>query len=70
MDTILSNQAPSHPPIDLVAEGMWRIAAGENCPERWEVLSEHQKEWWRSCATRAVGHWMSYARDADFWRPR
>ena len=29
MDTIISNQAPSHPSIDFVAEGMWRIAAGE-----------------------------------------
>jgi hypothetical protein len=43
MDTILSNQVPSHPSIDLVAEGMWRIAAGESCPECWEVLFEHQK---------------------------
>ena len=32
MDTILKNQVPSHPPIDLVAEGMWRIAAGKSCP--------------------------------------
>ena len=66
MDTILSNQAPSHPSIDLVAE---ETAAGESCPECWEVLPEQQKEWWRSCATRAVGHWMSYTRDADVWGP-
>ena len=65
MGTILSKQAPSHPSIDLVAEGMWRIASGENCPECWEMLPEQQKEWWRSCATRAVGNWMSCARDAD-----
>jgi hypothetical protein len=64
MNTILSN---SHPSIDLVAEGMWKIAAGESCPECWEMLPEQQKEWWRSCATRAVGDWMSCARDADLW---
>ena len=67
MDTILSNQAPWRPPIDLVAEGMWEIATGESCPECWEMLPEQQKEWWRSCATRAVGDWMSCARDADLW---
>jgi len=54
MDTVLSNQASSHPSIDLVAEGMWRIAAGESCRECWEGLPEQQKDWWRSCATRAV----------------
>jgi len=45
MDTILSNQAPSHPSMDLVAEGMWRIAAGESCPECWKCFPNSK----RSC---------------------
>ena len=64
MDTILSNQAPSHPSSTLLPKETGG-AAGENCPECSEVLPEQQKEWWPSCATRAVGHWMSSARDAD-----
>ena len=69
MDTILSNQAPWRPPIDLVAEGMWEIATGESCPECWEMLPEQHKEWWRTCATRALEDWMSCARNADLWDP-
>ena len=55
----------NRPPIDLVAEGMWKIAAGKSYPEHWEMLPENQKVWWRSCASQAVGEWMRGAQDSD-----
>jgi hypothetical protein len=69
MDMPLSGQAPSRQPIDLVAEGMWKIASGESSPECWEMLPEQQKNWWRSCATRVVNEWMTAAKDANHWGP-
>jgi len=42
---------------DVAAEGMWRIAAGESCGERWDSLPETQKIWWRSCAMQAIREW-------------
>ena len=65
----LSGQASSRQPIDLVAEGMWKIATGESSPECWEMLPEKQKNWWRSCATRVVKEWMTAAKDEDHWGP-
>jgi hypothetical protein len=46
------------PPEDLAAEGMWRIAAGDRCPECWDELPEDQKEWWRRCAMHAIREWF------------
>lgn len=68
MDAMLTNRARF--PIDLVAEGMWKIAVGESCLECWDRLPENQKEWWRGCATQAVGEWMRGAQDSDHWGPR
>ncbi len=68
-DMPLSGQALLRHPIDLVAEGMWKIATGESCPECWEMLPEQQKNWWRNCATAAVKEWMTAAKDADHWGP-
>jgi hypothetical protein len=58
MDTIVSIEALVRPPEDLAAEGMWRIAAGDCCPECWDELPEDQKEWWRRCAMHAIGEWF------------
>jgi hypothetical protein len=55
-------QTPARPPVELVAEGMWRIAAGERCPECWDELPEDQKEWWCRCAMRAVRDWIGSIR--------
>ena len=68
MDAALSNH--SRPPSTLFAEGMWKIAVGESCLECWETLPKDQKEWWRSCATRAVGEWTRDARNSDHWGSR
>jgi hypothetical protein len=62
MDTTVSRQPilrqkPVRPPEELVAEGMWRIAAGESCPECWDELPRDQKEWWRRCAMHAIRGW-------------
>ena len=46
-------------PLDLVAEGMWALAAGKACPECWSMLSTQQREWWRICANNAVSEWMN-----------
>ncbi len=59
MDTSVSSQAPLRPPEDIAAEGMWRMACGESCPDCWEMLPEDQKEWWRRCATQAVREWLA-----------
>jgi hypothetical protein len=58
MDTIVSVEA-RRAPEDFAAEGMWHIAAGESCTERWDELPEKQKEWWRRCAMRAVREWLA-----------
>ena len=52
-------RAPPRPPIDCIAEGMWRMAVGECCQESWLKLSEEEKVWWRSCATECVRRWMT-----------
>ena len=46
------------PPIDLVAEGMWQIAAGEQCTETWTLLPEDQRVWWRGCADGMIKQWF------------
>jgi hypothetical protein len=58
MDTMVSNEAPGRRPEDLVAEGMWRIAAGNRCPECWDELPEDQRESWRRCAMHAFSEWL------------
>jgi hypothetical protein len=63
MDTTVNGQpvvrqTPVRPPEELVAEGMWRIAVGESCPECWDELPKDQKEWWRRCAIHAIREWM------------
>jgi hypothetical protein len=62
MDTIISIEALVRPPEDLIAEGMWRIVAGNSYPECWDKLPEDQKEWWRRCAMHAVREWVSGVR--------
>jgi hypothetical protein len=57
MDTTSSVQTPPRPPIDTIAEAMWKIASGE-CQESWVMLPEDQKGWWRKCATECVRRWM------------
>jgi hypothetical protein len=52
-------QAPLQSPIDCIAEGMWKFAAGQCCQESWLMLPEDQKAWWRSCATKCVRRWMT-----------
>jgi hypothetical protein len=52
-------QSPPRPPIDCIAEGMWRIACGESCVEPWALLPEQQKEWWHDCATELVRRWKT-----------
>ena len=54
MDTTcnMQAQAPPRPAIDLVAEGLWRIAAGKFCNESWMTLPEEQKAWWRDWCHR------------------
>jgi hypothetical protein len=55
----LETRARPRPPIDCIAEGMWKMAAGESCQESWLELSEEQRAWWRSCATECVRRWMT-----------
>ena len=62
MDTIISIEALVRPPEDLIAEGMWRIVAGNSCPECWDKLPEDQKEYWRRCAMHAVREWLGGVR--------
>jgi hypothetical protein len=57
----LEAQAPQRSPIDCIAEGMWKFAAGQCCQESWLMLPEEQKAWWRSCATGYVRRWMTDA---------
>jgi hypothetical protein len=54
-------QPPSRPPIDCIAEGMWKIAYGESCHESWALLPEQQKAWWRDCATELMRRWKTDA---------
>ena len=58
MGTII-NHVVERPPEDITAEGMWRIAAGKSCKERWQSLPEDQKEWWRRCAAQALREWIA-----------
>jgi hypothetical protein len=58
VDTIVSIEAPVRPPEDLAAEGMWRMAAGNRCPESWDELPQDEKEWWRRCAMLAIREWF------------
>jgi hypothetical protein len=51
-------QALLRSPIDCVAEGMWRLAAGQYCQESWLMLPEDQRAWWRSCAAERIRRWM------------
>jgi hypothetical protein len=53
------HRTPTQPSADFAAEEMWRMAAGEKCPECWDELPEDQKEWWRRCARRAQAEWAS-----------
>ena len=55
----LEARAPPRPPIDCIAEGMWKIAVGECCQESWLKLPEKQRAWWRSCATECIRRWMT-----------
>jgi len=55
----LEARAPPRPPIDCIAEGMWKMAVGECCRESWLKLPEEQRAWWRSCATECVRRWMT-----------
>jgi hypothetical protein len=57
----LETQAPLRPPIDCIAEGMWRLAAGQCCQESWLMLPEDQRAWWRSYAAECVRRWMTDA---------
>ena len=43
--------------VELIAQGLWLTAAGENRLRQWESLSEAEKEWWRACAVQAVDRW-------------
>ena len=55
----LEARARPRPPIDCIAEGMWKMAAGESCQESWLKLPEEQRAWWRNCATECVRRWMT-----------
>jgi hypothetical protein len=57
----LEAQVPLRPPIDYIAEGMWKFAAGQCCQESWLMIPEEQRAWWRSCATNCVRRWMTDA---------
>jgi hypothetical protein len=57
----LEAQAPLRPPMDCIAEGLWKFAAGQCCHESWLMLPEDQRAWWRSCATECVRRWMTDA---------
>jgi len=59
IDMLIGSEHVRRPPIDIVAEAMRQIAVGERCQERWDRLSEDQKEWWRECATNAIRGWMA-----------
>jgi hypothetical protein len=43
--------------VELIAHGLWVMAAGQCCPRQWETLSEAEKEWWRACALQAIDRW-------------
>ena len=47
------------PPLDCVAEGMWKIACGECLRDTWVMLAELEKERWRSYATTVVEGWVA-----------
>ena len=57
----LKAEAPQQSPIDCIAEGMWKFAAGQCCQESWLMLPEDQRAWWRSCAAKCVRRWMTDA---------
>ncbi len=59
IDMLIGGQPVQRSSIDIVAEAMRQIAAGERRPERWDKLSEDQKEWWRECAANAIRGWMA-----------
>jgi hypothetical protein len=59
----LEAQTPLRAPIEYIAEGMWKLAAGQCCQESWLTIPEEQKAWWRSCATNCVRRWMTDAAD-------
>jgi PAS domain S-box-containing protein len=56
---VTSSQTPWSPPLDKIAEGMWRIACGEGCRDTWQGLSEQEKERWRSYATVVFQGWLA-----------
>ncbi len=43
-------------PVDLIAERLWKIANGETCRLRWEMLPEDQRAWWHKCAKHHAAH--------------
>ena len=52
-------------PIELVAEGMFLIAAGAKNDDLWERLSEPQKDWWRTCARQITNEWIRAINASD-----
>ena len=56
--TIRPGTVANRPPaIELMAEGLWRIACGESCPDVWDDLPEVQKVWWRENANAIIHDW-------------
>jgi hypothetical protein len=41
-----------------MAEGLWRIACGDSCPDVWDDLPEAQKRWWRENANAIIQKWQ------------
>jgi hypothetical protein len=62
MDMILTFDTPVRPPEDLVAEGMWRMAAGNRCPECWDELPADRRMV-AHLAINAVRGWMAGFRE-------
>ena len=61
MATPLNVQNYPRPPIELIAEGLWRIGCGTSCQEDWDDLPEQQRTWWCGCASEFVKQWMNHA---------
>jgi hypothetical protein len=57
----LEAQTPLRAPIEYIAEGMWKLAAGQCCRESWLTIPDQQRAWWRSCAINCVRRWMTDA---------
>jgi hypothetical protein len=59
-DRTLTPMIPDErPPVDLIAEGMWGIAAGKFRHESWMMLPAQRRAWWRTCAIECVRRWMA-----------